>query len=82
MKRKNPIKVSQGLESMPTSMNNIEKLCPIVTARRVARTGSMRRENRARSTRPPSMGYAGSRLNRARYKFPQTRLRSRWLECT
>ena len=42
--------------SMPTSMNTVAKARPIETARRVARTESIRRLNQARSTRPPSIG--------------------------
>ena len=49
----------------------------IAMARRVACTGSMLRENQARRTRPPSVGYAGHRLIKARQTFTQTKLRKR-----
>ena len=72
--------VSQMFHNMPTSMNSVANPWPIETARRVARTGSMVRLNTARNTRPPSIGYAGSRLNSASPRFAQTRLRGRFPE--
>src|SRR5215469_18184437 len=72
-----PTMVSQLSLNRPAKINTIEIAVLIETARRVADGRSFVRAMKARRMRPPSSGYAGTRLRSAIYKLAQTMLRGR-----
>src|SRR5215216_3977223 len=61
---KKAMKSRNGLLNKPMKPRTNAKPCPIVAATCVARTKSIRMASNARSTRPPSIGNAGIRLNK------------------